>query len=127
MKGLEPPLPYGKQILSLPRLPFRHTRAVRQPARQIYMACPILPSPDACEAGRQASDQQGPKNDKKEKNKVRAIPAALMPIIPHSEATTDRTAVASASQSALPDRPPQAFRGCRHRHLADAERLQRID
>jgi hypothetical protein len=27
VKGLEPPLPYGKQILSLPRLPFRHTRA----------------------------------------------------------------------------------------------------
>src|SRR5205814_3509736 len=26
VKGLEPPLPYGKQILSLPRLPFRHTR-----------------------------------------------------------------------------------------------------
>jgi hypothetical protein len=29
VKGLEPPLPYGKQILSLPRLPFRHTRADR--------------------------------------------------------------------------------------------------
>jgi hypothetical protein len=26
VKGLEPPLPYGKQILSLPRLPFRHAR-----------------------------------------------------------------------------------------------------
>ena len=26
VKGLEPPLPCGKQILSLPRLPFRHTR-----------------------------------------------------------------------------------------------------
>jgi hypothetical protein len=26
VKGLEPPLPFGKQILSLPRLPFRHTR-----------------------------------------------------------------------------------------------------
>ena len=26
VKGLEPPLPYGKQIPSLPRLPFRHTR-----------------------------------------------------------------------------------------------------
>src|SRR4051812_13812954 len=29
VKGLEPPLPYGKQILSLPRLPFRHTRTRR--------------------------------------------------------------------------------------------------
>ena len=26
VKGLEPPRPYGQQILSLPRLPFRHTR-----------------------------------------------------------------------------------------------------
>jgi hypothetical protein len=39
VKGLEPPLPYGKQILSLPRLPFRHTRtraecACSAPSRQ---------------------------------------------------------------------------------------------
>ena len=27
VKGLEPPRPFGQQILSLPRLPFRHTRA----------------------------------------------------------------------------------------------------
>jgi hypothetical protein len=26
VKGLEPPRPFGQQILSLPRLPFRHTR-----------------------------------------------------------------------------------------------------
>ena len=43
VKGLEPPRPFGQQILSLPRLPFRHTRAVPQPCRQIYMARPNLP------------------------------------------------------------------------------------
>jgi FMN phosphatase YigB (HAD superfamily) len=34
VKGLEPPLPYGKQILSLPRLPFRHTRARGVPCNE---------------------------------------------------------------------------------------------
>ena len=34
VEGLEPPLPCGKQILSLSRLPFRHTgrRAFKAPA-----------------------------------------------------------------------------------------------
>jgi hypothetical protein len=45
VKGLEPPLPYGKQILSLPRLPFRHTRADRSraPTDFAFQPRPILP------------------------------------------------------------------------------------
>lgn len=38
VKGLEPPLPFRKQILSLPRLPFRHTR-VSNPAVFVASGC----------------------------------------------------------------------------------------
>ena len=52
VKGLEPPLPYGKQILSLPRLPFRHTRinhlaahhcSSLSPSGARHASCGILP------------------------------------------------------------------------------------
>ena len=56
VKGLEPPRPYGQQILSLPRLPFRHTRADRSapslPLRLWAGACRHDPGRHHTPAGR---------------------------------------------------------------------------